>query len=75
MASKWIEHVLHVKKARGISFKDALKEANKTYKNSVHSTDNKKTKRNKKIKKHRITKRKGHKSAKKGAGKRCRPRR
>jgi hypothetical protein len=42
MASEWIKHVLAVKKARGLSFKNALKEAKKTYKSSGHSMTHKK---------------------------------
>ena len=43
MASEWIKHVLAVKKARGLSFKNALKEAKKTYKSSGHSVSHKKS--------------------------------
>jgi hypothetical protein len=43
--SNWIKHVLAHKKARGISFKQALKEAGKTYKSLTHSTEKTKKKR------------------------------
>ena len=65
MASEWIKHVLAVKKARGLSFKQALKEAKKTYKSSGHSM-------------HGKTHKKHHKKSrgkKKRGGSKCKPRR
>ena len=55
MASPWIEHVLEFQKKYNISFKDALKQAGKTYKKDKPS-GNKERKTHKK-KKHRKKKR------------------
>jgi hypothetical protein len=66
MASEWIKHVLAVKKARGLSYKNALKEAKKTYKSSGHSMTHKKTHK----KHHKKRRGKSHK-----VGKSCRMRR
>tara|TARA_R110002074_G_scaffold69760_1_gene162396 strand:+ start:579 stop:776 length:198 start_codon:yes stop_codon:yes gene_type:complete len=57
--SEWIKHVLAHKKAKGISFKQALKEAGKTYKSSTHSTE--KTKKKRKVHKKRRHKKTAHK--------------
>lgn len=68
MASEWIKHVLEVKKARGLSFKQALKEAKKTYKSSGHSMHGK-THKKRHGKKSRGKKKRG------GSKKNCRSRR
>lgn len=48
MASAWIQHVLKVKKEKNLSFKDALKQAAKTYKSSNNSKDRKGTRKKRK---------------------------
>ena len=58
--SAWIQHVLAVKKAKGISFKQALKVAAKTYKKTGVSS--------------KKSKRKTRKVKKGKKGKRCRRR-
>lgn len=53
-ASPWIKHVKSVAKSKGISYKDALKIAGKTYTKKHHSTKKHKgsKKRSKRSKKH-----------------------
>ena len=70
MSSEWIKHFLAVKKARGLSFKNALKEAKKTYKSSGHSMTYKKSHKKHHKKHHRG---KSHRAGKKKRS--CRMRR
>ena len=53
MASAWIQHVLKVKKEKKLSFKDALKEAKKTYKAHHHHKKEKGTRKKSKRRSHK----------------------
>ncbi len=60
MASEWIKHVLKVKNDKKISFKQALKEAKKTYhkksSSMPHKKHSKKIKKSKRLKKSKKSK-------------------
>ena len=53
MASAWIQHVLKVKKEKNLSFKEALKQAKKTYKSSSNPKKEKGTRKKRKSRGHK----------------------
>jgi len=53
MASAWIQHVMKVKKEKNLSFKDALKQAKKTYKSDHKNKKEKGTRKKIKRRNHK----------------------
>lgn len=53
MASAWIQHVMKVKKEKNLSFKDALKQAKKTYKSHPNPKKEKGTRKKGKRRSHK----------------------